>query len=145
MAIDYSTDIGKVRLRVADVSELPFLPDEVYQGAITDCNGNLPEAAKICASYILGMLSLKTRKRMVQLEIFGNEAFSSYRTFLLDTLSNPALMSYTALPYLVTDDSGTNPLAQFTEDWNNCWEGENVTEMVNDLAKGTKAHPWDNV
>lgn len=131
MSIDWQSSIGKVRLRIGDVSDLPFLPDEVIQGAVDDVSGNLSEAARTCAQYILAQLAFKSHKKMVQLEIWGSEAFSNYRTFLIDTISNPALMSYSSVPYLITDsDEGTSPLKDFVDNWNNCYSRPNVNDTL---------------
>jgi hypothetical protein len=146
--IDFSTDVGKVRLRCADIADLPFLPDEVYVNAISENNGNLPSAAQLCAQYLLGMFAVgASHKKMVQLEIWNKERFDAYRQFLLDTISNPALMSFTALPVVVTgDNTAIDPLKQFTEDWNTCWSRpETVTDMVHRVAGNPSKHPWDNV
>ena len=146
MSLDPTTDIGKVRLRVADWTDIPFLPDEVYRTTIDEASGNLPAAAQTIATYILGMLSLRTHKKMVQLEIWGAESYKNYKDYLVSTISSPSLMSYTALPVLITGDGVENPLAQFTNDWNKTWSNpENVTEMVHRLANGESAQPWDNI
>lgn len=117
MAIDPTTDIGKVRLRVADVSDLPFLPDSVYTQAISDADGNLPQAAIRCATYILGQLAFKTHRKMgLQLEVWGAEAFQNYKEFLLQTVTNPYLMDLYPIPVNVQGDD-LHPIQQFMHDW----------------------------
>lgn len=116
--IDPSTPVGKVRLRVADTSDLPFLPDSVYTQTIEDTNGNLPKAAAICASYILGMLAFRTHRKLQQLEVWGAEAFTNYMKFLEFTISNPqTLTGYAPIPYTGVDNCD-NPLVTFVADWN---------------------------
>ena len=115
--IDPTTNLGKLRLRVADFSDIPYLPDSVYNQTLVDTNNNLAESAKICAMYILGTLAFKTHRKMgLQLEIFSGEAFEHYKEFLLLTVSNPAFMSYAPLAQSSTTDS--NILADFVSDWN---------------------------
>lgn len=147
--IDFSTDIGKVRLRCADIGDLPFLPDEVYNNAILENGGNLPAAAKLCAQYLLGLFAVgASHKKMVQLEVWNKDRFDAYRAYLMDILTNPALMSYTALPVLIVgDEDAIDPLKQFTEDWNTCWSNpENVTDMVHRLAGNQSLPaPWENL
>ena len=146
MAVDYSTSIGKVRCRIGDISDLPFLSDDIINSVIVESGNNLSVAAQTCANYILAQLAFKSHKKMVQLEVWSGEVFANYRQFLLDTISNPALMSYSALPVLITGDGTDSDLKQFTEDWNSLWSNpENVTEMVYRLANGESAQPWDNV
>lgn len=148
MPVDYSTNIGKVRMRIGDVSDLPFLSDEVINSVLIEQSQNLPASAQLCAQYILAQLAFKTHKKMVQLEVWGSDSFAQYRQFLLDTVSNPALMSYTALPVLIVgDEDAIDPLKQFTEDWNTCWNNpENVTDMVHRLAGNPDLPaPWENL
>lgn len=137
MAIDFSSNIGKVRLRIGDTGDLPFLPDEVINNTLVDTGNSLPKAAQTCAQYILAMLAFKTHKKMVQLEIWGQEGFQNYRTFLLDTINNPAFMSYSPVPYGVQSEGDENPLVQFVNDWNNNWNENTVTQNMQITA-------WDS-
>lgn len=116
MAIDYSTDIGRVRLRVADISDLPYLPDSVYSQYITDASGNLPQAAKNIACVILGLLSFKTHRKLAQIEVFGSDAFKQYREFLLLTTRDPNFMQIS--PIAIGPGTTVHPLIQFQQDWN---------------------------
>lgn len=115
--VDPSTSVGKIRLRVGDWQDLPLLSDEVIESAITDCNGNLPRAAKLCAQYILAILSFKTHKKIAQLEVWTGEQFKNYLQFIQMTILNPQLADIAPIPYGV---SGTelHPLIQFQQDWN---------------------------
>lgn len=115
--IDPTTNLGKLRLRVADYSDLPFLPDSVYTATLADTNDNLPRAAKIVASYILGIMSQKTHRRLSSLEVWGAEAFKNYKEFLLLTFTNPHFMDIAPVPYF----GGVNEkhqLVEFVESWN---------------------------
>ena len=116
--IDPTTNLGKLRLRCADYSDIPFLPDSVYLQTLTDNNDNLFASARTCASYILGMLAFKTHRKMgLQLENWGGEAFAQYKEYLLLTVTNPAFMDLSPLPYSAT--SGTvSPIIQFQNAWN---------------------------
>ena len=133
MPIDYTSSVGKVRLRIGDVGDLPFLPDGVIQGAVEDNGNNLPAAAQLCAQYILAQLAFRGHKKMAQMEIFGSDVFNQYRTFLIDTVSNPVFMSSSAIPYLVTTTE-KGKLEQLVSDWNNCWQTPTVSERMHDLA-----------
>jgi hypothetical protein len=108
-----------LRLRCADHSDLPYLPDSVYAQTLADNDNNLARSAKICATYILGMLAHKAthRKMGLQLEVWGRDAFESYKSFLLLTVVNPNFMDLSPIPYSA---SGTalNPIQQFAKDWN---------------------------
>ena len=115
--IDPTTDIGKLRLRCADISDLPFLPDSVYSQVLADSNGALPQAAKTCATYILGQLSFNTHRKMgLQLECWGSEAFDNYKQFLLLTVTNPNFFDISPIPVNVQGDK-LHPLIEFAKDW----------------------------
>lgn len=117
MIIDPTSDIGKLRLRVADYSDLPIFPDNVYQAVLADSGGSLPRAAKTLAGYILGALAHKTHRKLNQLEVWGAEAFENYKAFLILTTKDPSFMDISPIPYSATS-SETNPLLQFQETWN---------------------------
>lgn len=116
--IDPSTNLGRLRLRCADFSDIPFLPDSVYLQVLSDNNGSLPQAAKTCALYILGQLSFKTHRKMgLQLEIWGAEAFTNYKQYLLLITRDPNFMDISPIPYNV-NGTELHPLIQFQKDWN---------------------------
>lgn len=115
--IDYSTDIGKLRMRIADVSDLPFLQDSVYAGVLAEKGGNLNASAIALASMILGQLAFKTHRKLQQLEVWGSEAFDSYSKFLVMTVKDPAFMNCSPIPY-AAGITETHPLIQFASDWN---------------------------
>ena len=146
MSIDASSSIGKVRLRVGDWQDLVILPDSVYQVTIDENNGNLPAASVTIAQYLLAIFSQKSHKKLAQMEIWNDTVYKNYKDYLISVISNPSLMSYTALPYLITDDCvGDSPLKDFVNDWNNCWQGDTVSERIHDLAstKGLQPNWWD--
>lgn len=122
--LDPTTNVGKMRLRVGDYSDLPIMPDEVYLSALTDCDNYLPRACVLMAQYILASLTGQTHQKLAQIEVFGGEWFNNYLAFVKATILNPNLMQVTPLPYTpVTLDQWGNkvevPLIQFQKDWNN--------------------------
>jgi len=114
--IDPSTDVGRLRLRVADFGDIPYLPDSVYVQTLVDNGNNLPAAAKTIAMYILGMLAHKTHRRMAQLEVYGEQAFKAYKEFLIMTHSNPAFMDFSPVPY--SSNAEFSPILDFQKSWN---------------------------
>ena len=123
MTIDISTDIGKLRYRCGDFNDIQQLPDAVYQQAITDTKksdgtSNLPQAALICAQYILAGLAFSSHQKMVTLEIWGSEAFENYKQFLIMISKDPSFLGFAPIPY---GASGTDlhPILQFQDDWKN--------------------------
>lgn len=129
--IDPTTSIGKLRLRVADFSDLPMLQDSVYNSVLADTNSNLNKSSITIASYILGMLSMKVDRRMgLQLEVKGSQAFKAYKEFLLMTISNPAFMDLSPLPFGLVGEALTNPLAQFQKDWNRGFYTGNESQQL---------------
>lgn len=117
MILDPTSPIGTMRLRVADYSDLPLFPDSVYAAVLEQNENNIPNASKVMAGYILGSLAHKTHRKLSMLEVWGAEAFTNYKAFLLLTLKDPTFMDITVTPYGATDDT-ENPLVQFVSDWN---------------------------
>lgn len=116
--IDPNSQIGMIRLRIADWSDLPILSDTVIQSAIDQNSGNIPQASKLCAQYILGSLTSSTYRKMgLGLEVNGQEWYKNYKDFLLLTVKDPAFMQSSApVPFggsTVTPES----YAQFQSDW----------------------------
>lgn len=138
MIIDANTDLGRLRLRVADFGDIALLPDSVYSQTLEDKGGNLNAAAKTCALYILGILSQRTHRKLAQLEIWGAEAFQNYRDFLLLTVSNPALMDCSPIPY--SSAEAFSPILDFQKNWN---KGFAQTE-AQQLAFTADISPNDN-
>jgi len=138
--LDINTDVGRVRLRTGDYQSLPYLPDEVYQQAIDDASGNLPQAAKVCATYILGLLAHKTHRKLNQLEVWGNEAFAQYKEYLILTIKDPAFMEgFAPIPYAATADF--SPIADFQANWNKTYFSGNESQS---LARLADLSPNDN-
>lgn len=135
MVIDPTTNIGRLRLRCADYSDLPFLPDVVYTQALTDNNNNLPRAAKQCAMYILGMLTSRVHRKLSTMEVFGSDYYKQYRDFLMLTFTNPNFFDISPIPI---DMSGTtlHPLIQFQRDWNLNYSGFTESQQLNWNAFG---------
>lgn len=115
------SNLSKVRLRVGDFSDLPILPDAVYEGALIDCNQYLPKAALLCAQYILAMLTSKTHKKMMQLEVWNDGYFDNYLAFLKTTLLNPNFMDIAPIPYLSQNSDIALTMLNFRSDWNQNW------------------------
>lgn len=123
MILDPTSNIGKMRLRVGDYSDMPIMPDEVYLSALADCNNYLPRASVLVAQYILAALTGQTQQKLAQIEVYGNQWFQNYLAFVKATILNPHLMPYVPLPYvpLLTDQYGNKvdlPLVEFQKDWN---------------------------
>ena len=116
MVIDPTTALGKVRLRIGDWSDIPILPDEVIQNALTECQQNLPRASALCAQYILATLTAKTHKRMSQVEVWSAEQFDNYVKFLQMTILNPHMMAVAPVPY-VGSAFEEHPIQVFMDDW----------------------------
>ena len=116
MIIDPTTNLGKIRLRIADTGDLPYLSDSVIVSTLEDNDQNLAATAKTCAMYILGMLAHKTHRKMAQLEVWGAEAFKAYKEFLMMTHSNPAFMDFSPVPY--SSNAEFSPILSFQKAWN---------------------------
>lgn len=135
MIIDPTTDVGKLRLRIADYSEFPMLPDSVYDSVLADNDGNLTKSTITLANYILGILSLRTHRKLQALEVWGAESFANYRQFLLDTIANPNTISGVyPIPYSPDPQGQINPLIQFVNDWNDSYSKPTNSETLSMTA-----------
>lgn len=139
MAIDISTNVGKVRLRVGDISDIPYLPDSVYTQTLVDTSDNLAQASVICAKYILAQLAFSGHEKMVQLEVWGNDAFRQYKEFLLMTVKDPSFNEVNPIPYVSESVEDKNALVQFIEDWNANYCPWTQSEQLNIDAYNTGA------
>lgn len=118
MIIDPSTNVGRLRLRVADWGDIPWIPDSVYEQTLIDTNNNLPKSASTIAYYILGILSSKTHRKLQQLEVYGNNYFDQYLQFIKQAVLNPNNLSdVNPLPYSPNLD-WEHPIEAFIYDWN---------------------------
>ncbi len=133
--LDPTTTIGKMRLRVGDYSDLPLMPDAVYESALDDTSDNLPRACVLVAQYILASLTGQTHQKLAQIEVFGNQWFEQYLAFVKATILNPHLMQLNPLPYTPTakDIYGNIievPLIQFQKDWNASYSGGTQSQQM---------------
>lgn len=136
--IDPTTNLGKIRLRIADVGDLPYLSDSVITTTLADNADNLNTTARTCALYILGMLAHKTHRKMAQLEVWGAESFTAYKEFLMLTATNPAFMNFSPVPYSSTADF--SPILDFQANWNKGF----VQTEAQQLAFDADLSPNDN-
>jgi len=138
--IDPTTVVGKLRLRCGDTSDLPMLSDQVYEQTYTDCNNSLARATSTCAQYILALLSQNTHQKLVQIEVWGAEAFSNYLTFLTKVVLNPSLSQICPIPYSASNDK-THSLIQFQEDWYEGFVAGTQSEQM-ELDNSAKTDAW---
>lgn len=117
--LDPTSKITMMRLRCGDTRDIPFLPDEVYCSALDEKKGDIKSASILCAQYILAQLAFKTRAKMVQLEVFGGDAFKQYQEYLLMIVKNPDFSGISPIPYSAT---GPSPINEFQKDWDKSYE-----------------------
>lgn len=115
--IDPTTAIGMVRLRIADVSDVPYLSDTVIQSSLDNASGNVAKASTVCALYVLGIISQQVDRRMgLQLVVNGSQAYKAYKDFLLTTVSNPYLIDFSPIPW-AAESCQLPDLVQFASDF----------------------------
>lgn len=132
MTLDPTSVVGKLRLRCGDYNDIPILPDSVYQETYTDSGNSLSRASVTCAQYILAMLSQNCHQRLVNIEIYGAEAFNNYLTYLTKVVLNPNLSQTCPIPYSASNDR-VHPLIEFTEDWyGNFYKGTQSEQLAQD-------------
>jgi len=133
MLIDPTSDLGRLRLRVGDWTDLPLMPDNVYEAVLDECNNNLPRATKLMAQYILALLTQQTHQRLAQIETYGNQWYTQYKDFIMSTILNPRLMQDVPIPYAAGMDV-KHPIQQFQEDWNAAYYVGTESQQLHDLA-----------
>lgn len=134
--LDPTSNIGKMRLRCGDFSDLPIMPDEVYQSALEDCNGYMPLAVKLVCQYILASLTGQTHQKLAQVEVYGAEWFHNYKEFIKLTILNPNFMQTVPTPY---GACGKLPIAEFQNDWNKLY---GITESQQNHALASTICPY---
>jgi len=133
--IDPTTNVGKLRLKVGDVQDLPILPDLVYSQTLTDNNDNINRSAQTIAGYIAAILSQRTKERLSFIEINGADTFDNYMQFIKQVMLNPSMSGVSPIPYSGTDSS-TNQLIKFTQDWYGGFSTITQSEDMDIIANG---------
>lgn len=113
--LDPSDPISMLRLRCGDVRDIPLLPDEVYQSALSEKNGNMKAAAILCSQYILAQLAFDSQSRLGVIEVYGNQVFQQYKEYLVMVTKNPDFASISPIPY--SGDNGLTPIIEFKKHW----------------------------
>jgi len=90
----------RVRLITGDTDTVyEFLDDITYQYLIDKHSSNEKQAAIEAAKYILASITRFTRERTGDIEVYGNEFFRNYRTYLLEMVNNPNFSNILPMPY----------------------------------------------
>lgn len=92
--------IDRVRLITGDTDPVyEFLDDTTYQYLLDKNNNNEKQAALEGARYILANIARYTRERTGDIEVYGNEFFKNYRSYLLELVNNPNFSNILPMPY----------------------------------------------
>lgn len=118
--IDINSPVGMLRLRVGDTRDIPVLPDEVYEQALEQNNGNLKAAAILCGQYILASLAFDGQQQMGIIQIWGQQVFKQYKEYLTMVVKDPAFSSVSPIPY--SGSNGTCPVIEFKKDWDRAYQ-----------------------
>jgi hypothetical protein len=116
--IDINSPVGLLRMRCGDTRDIPILPDDVYEAALTEKNGNLKSAAILCGNYILAQLAFDGQQQMGIITVYGNHVFQQYKEYLMLMVKDPGLSDISPIPY--SGDGGESPLVKFTRNWHKC-------------------------
>jgi len=82
--------ISRLRLACGDITDLPYLADDIYQYCLDTQLNNEPAATKMAAQLILAQLSYGSHQRLDKIEMWGSEAFNNYLTYIKQVITNPA-------------------------------------------------------
>jgi hypothetical protein len=134
MIIDPNTDIGKLRLRLGDWSDLPILPDSVYEAVLASTSNDLSRSTVTLANYILAIFAQRSHKKLQQLEQWSGETFVNYRRFIIDTINSPNTISgIYPIPFSASSTT-ESPLVKFVKDWNDAYRYPNQSQVLSDVA-----------
>lgn len=129
MVLDPATKpVDRVRLRIADFSDIPLLSDDVIQYYITKNSSNETTAARECALVILGVLARDASYNKIDaLIVDGKNAYNSYKDYLLKLIADPRISLSIPVSYfggVSINDMNTNSAnldvnirPQFTENY----------------------------
>ena len=131
--IDPSTPVGKLRLAVGDIQDLPILPDIVYTQTLSYNDNNIKRSSQVVAGYIAGVLSQRTKEKLSFIEINGSDVFDNYMKFIKGVMTNPYMSGESPIPYS-GGASTKNPLIQFQEDWSAAYSGETDSTRLHNIA-----------
>lgn len=133
--IDLQSPVGKLRYRLGDYLDIPRLPDEVYESALTDTNNNLRAATILCGQYILAALAFDSDAKMGIITTYGSQVFDQYQKYLLMILKDPAFNGICPIPYVAGADE-VHPILQFKEDFTNAQNRPTSDERLHQIAVG---------
>ena len=85
--IDMNIPRDRVRLAIADTSDLPMLDNSTIEYVLTKNNNNEPASIKECAGYVLGILSQTTDEKLDRLQWMGSTLFGNYLLFLKNVIN----------------------------------------------------------
>lgn len=85
--IDMNIPRDRVRLAIADTSDLPMLSDSTIDYVLSKNSNNEPASIKECAGYILGILSQNTDEKLDRLQWMGSQVFSQYKAYLKEVIN----------------------------------------------------------
>lgn len=92
--------LDRIRLITGDTDpNYVFLDDTTYQYLLDKNNSNEKQAAIEGARYILANIARYTRERTGDIEVYGNEFFKNYRSYLLELVNNPNFSNILPMPY----------------------------------------------
>lgn len=89
--IDPTVATDRIKLAVGDVSDIPYLTEEIYQYCLDIQNNNEPAATRMAAQMILAQLAYGSHQRLDKIEQWGSESFNNYLTYIKQVISNPSL------------------------------------------------------
>lgn len=118
MAINYSTDLGKVRNLINDVESPPVLADERITAFLDTVGGDAGSQARIYGAAALALYAIassrhlvdKARKvRLYVLSVDYSEAASELRRLALDLLNQAGRAPYTSIdPMVIGEEFATD-------------------------------------
>lgn len=89
MAIDLTEPVGRIRLTIGDISDLPVLSDQQIGDTLEQFDNNEEKATRQCAHYILATLSMRGDVRLDRIQMLSSGVFEQYMRYLQYTINSP--------------------------------------------------------
>ena len=90
MAIDLTEPVGRIRLTIGDIYDIPVLSDQQINDTLEQFDNNEEKATRQCAQYVLATLSMRSDVRLDRLQLLGGaEVFKNFLKYLQYTINSP--------------------------------------------------------
>ena len=140
MPIDFTTPVGKTRLRTGDVTDGLFMfPDEVYVSTLVDTNQNISQAARTICYYILALMTQSSNVTLGALSIYDGDTAKAYMEYLKMVIKDTSFNGVCPIAHGGGIDT-PNKVVEAYDTWNN----NDRTRFLRDQVKDSNPY-WPSL